>query len=158
VDGSGPVTVSFTLTRSDVLGTCRRLVLKQRRWWLLPAAGASLMLGGFASTDTGVLVAGGALLAWWGWCCFLAVPRSTWQRCEHGLQRFEFDADGVTGTLPNASSRFDWDYWSEVIATKSTYVLRTQHGNVVIPRSAFSTPEDETTFGRLAATKIALVG
>jgi hypothetical protein len=108
------------------------------------------MLGGFASRDSSVVWLGGGLLAWWVAYAFVIAPRSMWARCEHGPQEYIFAADGIRGTMPNASARYDWDFWTEVIETPSAYVLRSQRGYVLVPRRAFETLDDEAKFGRLA--------
>ena len=152
--------VTFRLTLADFRSGVRRLT-----WALwgakviavvtvlafIGAVAAALLAYGVVAV---VLFVGSLVYAaMLGWILVMRPGRQYQRRADvRGEQTFCFSDSDISLTFVSGDSRVKWSYFVGVLETKDSYVLRhpLKQLGTIIPKRAFSDPDVEARFRRLA--------
>ena len=88
-----------------------------------------------------------------GWILVMRPGRQYQRRADvRGEQTFCFSDSDISLTFVSGDSRVKWSYFVGVLETKDSYVLRhpLKQLGTIIPKRAFSDPDVEARFRRLA--------
>jgi hypothetical protein len=148
------VTVSFTLTRSEVCSCHRRLQARRLRHWTNVGFAVLTAALGVVASAPELIIFGAAYaliyVAAVGWIA----PRVAWRRIPQirAEQVVTVSDAGIHTAWTNASTSADWSFWPEVSRIGDAYVLHAKpRGWCVIPRRAFDSTLDEGRFRELVA-------
>jgi YcxB-like protein len=152
--------VTFRLTLVDFRSGVRRLT------WALSGAKviAVVTVLAFIGAVAAALLAYGVLAvvlfvgslvyaAMLGWILVMRPGRQYQRRADvRGEQTFCFSDSDISLTFVGGDSRVKWSYFVGVLETKDSYVLRhpLKQLGTIIPKRAFSDPDVEARFRRLA--------
>jgi hypothetical protein len=142
------VAVSFTLLRSEFLRAARRSMLAAAWLRVSVTLGIGVLVVGIVTHSLFSLV--------WGVLYPLAIaatvvayPAGIWRLREHlrGEQLVELSDEHVTIKTVLARSTLEWRYWDAAALKGQLYQLTSDKGGgLLVPRRAFSTPQQEEDF------------
>jgi hypothetical protein len=159
--GAAPtIVLQYQLTQEEVVTGLRRVLRRVRRFQILFALGAFLIVLGVLMMIGSVSPPFGAFCALLGFCYIAAVglaiargPRRAW-RSNAALrepQLVAFSPEGVYARSTNAEARSRWNVYAAMIETERCYLLRlaARRVYVFIPKRAFASSTEEEAFRNL---------
>ncbi len=159
-------TTEHQLTQDEIVPVVYRQVFRQWQTWCLPIAGICLVIAGASvlvlnSADKVawvVMLALGLVIL----LIFLAIvpvtPNRIWKRVkkQFAVRTLEISEEGISRHTALNDSTLRWPMFSDVTLRDDLYLLVVGKGpgSFIIPRRAFTSLADETTFRDLAERSV----
>ncbi len=160
-------TTEHRLTQDEVVPVVYRQVLHRWQNWCLPVAGICLVVAGAAvllqdsanKNAWGVMLTLGRVIL----VIFLALvpltPKRIWKRVkkQFAVRTLEISEEGISRHTALNDTMMRWPMFSEVKRRNDLYLLMVGKGPgcFIIPKRAFTSQTDETSFRELAERSLA---
>jgi hypothetical protein len=167
---ANPITIEYELTREEVTSMVRWTLVhvahfRRHMVTVLVIVVFALVLvlsGGSENAIAGGILLGIGLLtlAMLGLLYFVAVPGQAWKAsAADGPKVMEFTDEGVHSRSRNTDATYRWNTYSVALELPLTYLLRHRARKnlyTYVPKRAFRSSSDESTFRGLAAAYITI--